>query len=72
MSAPIFDNPHGAARRANVARSVVLRLLASGAIAPDAFIQRADSLVPLLLPERTAEILRLQKFTRQITPICKS
>jgi hypothetical protein len=66
---PAYDVPAALARRAGVHRAVVVRLLACGALVPDGYLNRTDVLIPLLLPERAADVLRLQKLTRHPAPI---
>ncbi len=66
---PAYDVPAALARRAGVHRAVVVRLLASGALTPDAYLNRTDVRIPLLLAERAADVLRLQKLSRQPVPI---
>lgn len=55
-----YTTGFGLARTAGVTRPVIMRLLASGAIAPDAYLEYNGQRQPLFIPTRAVEILRLQ------------
>lgn len=71
---PILDTALGLARRAGVNRAVVLRLLSTGDLVPDAFVQGLGgaNTAPVFLPAKAVDILRLQKISRRYARVPRS
>lgn len=57
---PTFLPVVALARLAQVNRSTVYRGLAIGALKPDAFVAEGNVAVPVFLPERAVDVVRLQ------------
>lgn len=60
MEIPFLTTPEGIARRAQVNRLSVLRVVNNQLVLPDAWLERGEdgARVPLFKPERAVDILR--------------
>ncbi len=63
---PTFQPVLGLARLAGVSRTLVYRLMATGELAPDAYVAERGVQMPVFLPERAVVVVRAQRRPSKI------
>lgn len=71
-SPPLLVTLAGIARRTGVHRTVALKMIAVGALAPDAYLEEGERQQPLFLEGRAVDVLRRdtpqKQFRRGLRP----
>ncbi len=69
MSTTIYETTKSLAQRAQINRGVIMRLLAAGHLAADAWVVEGTDRAALFFPERAIDVLRLQKRLGRRAPL---